>query len=284
MQRIRAFTLIELLVVISIIALLLAILLPVLSRTKESSRRIQCASNARSLMQGHVVLAEENKGNYRLNNRSLGGRPKADTHARSYREVNANGMQDHVSFLNRHVFIDMVDAGIDVGKFTCPNRGVDFIVPNGAPAGEERLALNDLSRYNSVRFVRTAFYQLAGRDQRAINSVTPKPGDERRIWRSPTDASDPGDLPMVACMLEKGTINPRASTFPHGPKGMIETLDRGNNIYPEDTGSEGGNVAANDGSVQFVPTNQASRFTSHPGAGNIVGHWQDVDSYDSVNP
>ena len=41
------FTLIELLVVISIIALLLSILMPALSRVKEQGRRVVCASEVR---------------------------------------------------------------------------------------------------------------------------------------------------------------------------------------------------------------------------------------------
>lgn len=43
----RAFTLIELLVVVSIIALLVAMLLPTLSAAKETGRRVLCAANLR---------------------------------------------------------------------------------------------------------------------------------------------------------------------------------------------------------------------------------------------
>ncbi|MGV6813957.1 MAG: prepilin-type N-terminal cleavage/methylation domain-containing protein [Phycisphaerales bacterium] len=54
----RAFSLIELLVVISIIAILIVILLPAISGVIETSRRLQCGSNLRTLGQGLSMYIE----------------------------------------------------------------------------------------------------------------------------------------------------------------------------------------------------------------------------------
>ncbi len=55
----RRFTLIELLTAIAVIAILIALLLPVLSQAKESARRVVCASNLRQQAQGLMLYAEE---------------------------------------------------------------------------------------------------------------------------------------------------------------------------------------------------------------------------------
>ena len=62
MRHPRAFTLIELLVVISIIVLLIAILLPVLSKSRASARLALCATNLQQLGVANISYSVDNDG------------------------------------------------------------------------------------------------------------------------------------------------------------------------------------------------------------------------------
>src|SRR5687768_12447642 len=57
-----AFTLVELLVVIGIIALLISILMPALTRAREASERIACLSNVRQIGMGFHQYADAHRG------------------------------------------------------------------------------------------------------------------------------------------------------------------------------------------------------------------------------
>ncbi len=71
----KGFTLIELLVVIAIIGILAGILLPVLSRARESARKTQCMSNVKQIGMGLIMYANENSESFPSDSAYSGSSP-----------------------------------------------------------------------------------------------------------------------------------------------------------------------------------------------------------------
>lgn len=113
----RAFTLIELLVVVSIIALLIAFLLPALSSARDSARLVACASNQRQIGIANTLYTDENKGQFpsylnAINTYAVWG-GKDGTEYRGERLIN-----DYVGASNTVTTDD--DEGV-FQVFRCPN-------------------------------------------------------------------------------------------------------------------------------------------------------------------
>lgn len=72
----RGFTLVELLVVIGIIALLISILLPSLSRAKEQANRVKCLNNLKQISGAFMMYLNANQGRFPHRTASVGAGPQ----------------------------------------------------------------------------------------------------------------------------------------------------------------------------------------------------------------
>lgn len=293
--KVIGFTLVELLVVIGVIAVLISILLPTLASTRETSRRIKCASALRQYVTAAILTAEANRGFFPLSHRDI---KEAQASEKRYPAVDpvtyaitetthplAYLTTDHSAFISGQLAYRIQRAtNIDITKLTCPSR-------NGESA-ETWLTDNRVTQADGsvTGRVRNGYYYLPGRWQEKFRPTTRDllPGEDPagRSLYYPRKLKDKGKWIVASDLIEQGTSgglgNGPQTSAPHGKRGFVGSMGGKSNIpHPEKIGSVGGNFAFLDGSVRWFNQRELSPYIVNTngsddvpaGDGTILGYF-----------
>ena len=250
------FTLIELLVVIAIIAILAAMLLPALAKSKETAQRAVCKSNIRQVTLGALMYAGENSDRLPDNLRSDGIRHASWLSGTSY-DFFANTMR------------------ITTNCFICPDR----------------LKEAQWFRFQGAN-LRVGYYCLWGMPTQLDPRVRGVSyGAQPAPYDSPKKTTDLTPYAvLMADVIEKGTQNyvtysgttlNNVTSVSHAKTGTRVSAS-GQMPEPDAIGSEGGNVATPDGSVAWrkqlnmaphsIAFNSDATLQYNPDA-SLTGYW-----------
>lgn len=225
----KAFTLIELLVVISIIAVLMAVLLPAMKRVREQAKQVVCSSNLHQLALGMEMYLQTH------NNRI----PMAEPRFRN--QWNMNHSQDNW-FLNEAllnssgVAIQYNDEGLIVGPeseksiLICPshrNPQMSRHVNDAMPAVERPYELSYMMNGTMGRGTRAGFEAMP---RKAIEFKRPSETmmfcDENGTFYSEQMPATPGIVLYDACPKEN-------FEFRHNDQSNILYLDGHSNYLKQ---------------------------------------------------
>jgi prepilin-type N-terminal cleavage/methylation domain-containing protein len=232
-QRKLAFTLIELLVVIAIIAILAAMLFPVLSHAQETGRRINCMNSLRQLELANQMYVTDNHGYYtpRDENNSWPNR-LYDTYA-------------------RNIKILLCPTDVALGSGPPDTVGLSFS-NNVADASPRSYLINGWNDYFAGQFGttdwRTLQPEIGGVGSGIRDTAISHPSDTIVFGEKRHDVGD-----FFMDLLENGgnDFTGIAEQGRHDNNGLVSSQNMG-------AGSSGGsNYAVADGSARFIKFPQA---------------------------
>jgi len=257
MKNKRAFTLVELLVVISIIALLLAILMPSLQKARELARRTTCASYLKQCGVGLAMYAGSD------------GRERLPL---------ANGYKpDYIPMVTYNA---IKSASNDPRIMVCPlNKNFQKHVVRGVVYDSSLDGMYDMVPYPAYwdRGMLIGYFYLGGKDLSKWVWAAMEPGAEK--WTSPLKMSERGNTQVMV------DISHRAAGAGDGGSWTEVVHRRGGYVFhhwtaggravePKDLGADGVDSLQLDGSVRWKAINDTKKHPrSQPGPYRSYGWW-----------
>jgi prepilin-type N-terminal cleavage/methylation domain-containing protein len=208
----KAFTLIELLVVVAIIALLISILLPSLSRARELAKRAVCASNLRGIGQGMHIYANDNQEWFPIHfHQAVAAAPGSGANTTDLQYVGTLGQEYHKatsttthskdSHPSRSLFLLIIGGQQTAGQFICPSSAdeEDDMRNRGSyqeQSGQESTAARpgktrfDFAGYLKLSYAYQVPFGRRGRPHETLDSRMPIAADKGPYFGAST-ASQP---------------------------------------------------------------------------------------------
>ena len=272
MKKPKGFTLVELLVVISIIALLMAVLLPALSKARELAKRIVCANHLKTLMAANLIYSQQCDGSFVPVDcyvMSGSGRTGSATFTSwkentLFRRIMAMGHRHNAGTL-LGTSADLSDF-LDPKEYLCPSDDISKNITNATTSG-----VSTSYGYNLTEFVvNTAWVGTTSgytKNPACHNAQSVKRASEKLAFTDGIDwwvAWDGADYRVGWDVYHQATILAYRGQDPTSPAPPGSKAVYGPTLYRH---SEGANVAFYDGHVSYLKKQEifiTKDYDSHP--------------------